>query len=57
MIDDGLPSRIRETSNLEDVYLLLPSYSVIGNFLVFEFAVDINYGDVTEYDEGGFVMA
>jgi hypothetical protein len=57
MIDDGLPGRIRDSSALESVYLLLRSYPGIGNFLAYQFAVDINYSDVTEHDEDEFVMA
>lgn len=57
MIDDGLPGRIRDSSSLEAVYLLLRSYPGIGNFLAYQFAVDINYSDVTGHDEDEFVMA
>lgn len=57
MIDDGLPGRIRDSSSLEAVYLLLRSYRGIGKFLAYQFAVDINYSDVTDHDEDEFVMA
>jgi hypothetical protein len=57
MIEDGLPGRIRDSSSLEAVYLLLRSYPGIGKFLAYQFAVDINYSDVTDHDEDEFVMA
>jgi len=57
MIDDGLAGRIRDSPTLEDVYLLLRSYPGIGKFLAYQFAVDINYSDVTNHDEDEFVMA
>lgn len=57
MIDDDLPGRVRGSLTLEEVYLLLRSYPGIGNFLAYQFAVDINYSDVTDHDEDEFVMA
>jgi len=57
MIDDYLPGRIRDSSGLEEVYLLLRSYPGIGKFLAYQFAVDINYSDVTSHDEDEFVVA
>jgi alpha-glutamyl/putrescinyl thymine pyrophosphorylase clade 1 len=57
MIDEALPARISRASNLEEVYLLLRSYPGIGNFLAYQFAVDINYSDVVDHDEDEFVMA
>jgi hypothetical protein len=57
MIEDDLPGRVRDSSTLEAVYLLLRAYPGIGNFLAYQFAVDINYSDVTDHDEDEFVMA
>ncbi len=57
MIEDELPARIRESATMQDVYLLLRAYPGIGNFLAYQFAVDINYSDVTNHDEDEFVMA
>jgi hypothetical protein len=57
IIEDGLPGRIQDSPTLEAVYQLLHSYPGIGNFLAYQFAVDINYSDVTEHDENEFVVA
>jgi hypothetical protein len=57
MIDDDLPCRIRDSDTMEEVYLLLRSYPGIGNFLAYQFTVDINYSTVTEHDEDEFVVA
>jgi hypothetical protein len=57
MIEDNLARQVRDSSKLEDVYLLLRSYPGIGPFLAYQFAVDINYSDVTSHDEDEFVVA
>jgi hypothetical protein len=56
MIDDGLPGRIRDSDTMEAVYLLLRSYPGIGNFLAYQFTVDINYSTVTDHDEDEYVV-
>ena len=56
MIDDDLPGRIRDSDTMEEVYLLLRSYPGIGNFLAYQFTVDINYSTVTNHDEDEYVV-
>jgi len=55
MIDDDLPGRIRDSGTMEEVFLLLRSYPGIGNFLAYQFTVDINYSTVTNHDEDEYV--
>ncbi len=57
MINDDLPGRIRDSDTMEEVYLLLRSYPGIGNFLAYQFTVDINYSSVTNHDEDEYVVA
>jgi hypothetical protein len=57
MIEEDLAGRIRDSATLEAVYLLLRSYPGIGDFLAYQFAVDINYSDVTGHDEDEYVVA
>ena len=57
MIDDDLPCRIRDSDTMEQIYLLLRSYPGIGNFLAYQFTIDINYSTVTDHDEDDFVVA
>ncbi|MDX8527747.1 putative DNA base hypermodification protein [Mesorhizobium sp. MSK_1335] len=57
MMDDGLPDRIRQASGLSGVYDLLRRYSGIGPFLAFQYAIDLNYSELLNHDEGSFVVA
>lgn len=57
MMDEGLPSRICAAPNLQSVYKLLLSYSGIGKFLAFQFAIDLNYSSMIDFAEDEFVVA
>lgn len=57
MIKDNLSVRILECKSLEEVYKLLLSYPSIGNFLAFQYSIDINYSVLTNFSEMDFVVA
>lgn len=57
MMEDGLPARICVAPNLQSVYKLLLSYSGIGKFLAFQFAIDLNYSSMIDFAEEEFVVA
>lgn len=57
MMDDGLPAQICAAQNLQAVYKLLLGYSGIGKFLAFQFAIDLNYSSIIDFDEDEFVVA
>lgn len=56
MFQDGLSAKIAKSQSLEELYLLLHSYDGIGNFLAFQFAIDINYSELCDYSEMSFVV-
>jgi hypothetical protein len=57
MIKDGLPMKIAECKKLEDVYSLILSYPSLGKFLAFQYTIDINYSELTDFSEMDFVVA
>ena len=57
MIEDKVPQKILELQSLEELYLLLLSYPSIGKFLAFQYAIDINYSNLTDFSEMDFVVA
>lgn len=57
MIRDGLPRRIATSRSLADVFRVLRTYPSIGDFLAFQFAIDINYSEVIDFSEMEFVVA
>jgi thymidylate kinase len=57
MMNDEIPKKICDTKSMEEVFDLLKSYPMIGSFLAFQYAIDINYSTMTNFDEGSFVVA
>jgi len=52
-----LPRIIARAGSMESVYRALLSYPSIGKFLAYQLAIDINYSELTEFDESEFVVA
>ncbi|MCJ2134039.1 hypothetical protein MKK69_08160 [Methylobacterium sp. J-026] len=57
MMDDRLPERIAQAPTLATVYEMLLRYPGIGPFLAFQYAIDLNYSALLNFDENSFVVA
>lgn len=57
MMRDDAPQKIVVAKSLRAVFELLRSYSSLGDFLAFQFAIDLNYGPLTSFSEMDFVVA
>ena len=57
MMRDGLPARLAECTSMGQAFSLLRAYPTIGDFLAYQYATDLNYGAVTNFDEMSFVVA
>ena len=57
MVSDDLPEKISNVKHFEEVYSLLLSYPGIGKFLAFQYAIDLNYSNIINFDEMDFVVA
>lgn len=56
MLKEQLPERILNAKKLEDVFNLLKGYPTIGNFLAFQFTIDLNYSANLQFSEMDFVV-
>lgn len=56
MMADDIPLKIKSLKSLEELYQLLRSYPTLGNFLAFQYAIDINYSELTNFSEMDFVV-
>lgn len=56
MLDDGLPEALATASTMSDAFALLRRYPAIGDFLAYQFLIDVNYTPVTEFSEMDFVV-
>jgi len=56
MIIDKVPSRLLELNSMASAFELLRSYPLMGNFLAYQFVMDINYSTITNFSEMEFVV-
>lgn len=57
VFDDDIASKIGASRSMLEVYDLLIAYPMIGKFMAYQLAVDLNYSAVTDFDESSFTMA
>jgi hypothetical protein len=57
MMRDGLPEHIADAKSLREAFELLRSYPSLGDFLAFQFAIDLNYGPFVNFSEMDHVVA
>jgi thymidylate kinase len=56
MLADDVPERITHMKRMRDVFELLLSYPMIGDFLAYQYATDLNYSELTSFSEMEFVV-
>jgi hypothetical protein len=57
MLADGLSGRLAACPSLEAVFLELRAYPLIGDFLAYQYAIDLNYSGLVDFSETDFVVA
>lgn len=57
MMDDRLALRVQQCPSMSDVFELLLSYHGIGRFLAYQYTIDLNYSEITNFSEDDFVVA
>lgn len=57
MIKEGLPKKVREARTLGEVFTHLRAYPTIGDFLAYQYAIDLNYSRILRFSENDFVVA
>lgn len=57
MMRDHITAKIASIRSLKDLYLILLSYPSIGNFLSFQYAIDLNYSELCDFSEMDYVVA
>lgn len=56
MMRDRLPDRLVAAASMEEAFNIVRSYPAIGDFLAFQFLIDLNYSTVLDFDEMEFVV-
>ncbi|WP_216893412.1 nucleotide kinase domain-containing protein [Nocardia alni] len=56
MMTTGLVEHLAAATSLQQVFLTLLDYPAMGDFLAYQFAIDLNYSSALEFDEMEFVV-
>lgn len=57
MMKDKIPKKIASAQSFRGVYEELLRYPGVGPFLAFQYAIDLNYSTLIDFDEADFVVA
>lgn len=57
MLKDNVALKISKCKSLKELYELLLCYPTLGDFLAYQYAIDINYSNICDFDEMEFVVA
>lgn len=56
MIQDDVPQRLTDMGSMKEAFELLQSYPMLGDFLAYQYVVDVNYSTLTNFSESQFVV-
>ncbi|MDX6498685.1 MAG: hypothetical protein QOG23_1945 [Blastocatellia bacterium] len=56
MIADELYKKLTDAGSMQEGFRLLRGYPTIGDFLAYQFITDLNYSELTDFNEMEFVM-
>ncbi len=56
MMREELPERISNSRSMQEVFELFRNCPTLGDFLAYQYAIDINYSELTNFDEMSFVI-
>ncbi|HEX9428843.1 MAG TPA: nucleotide kinase domain-containing protein [Candidatus Bathyarchaeia archaeon] len=57
MMIESVPDRVHTADSLLEVFNIIRSYPSFGNFLSFQFSIDLNYSEILDFSENDFVAA
>lgn len=56
MMNDNLADRLTDAPSMQSAFEILRNYPSLGNFLAYQYIVDLNYSEVIDFDEMDFVV-
>lgn len=54
---DHVVNRIVNARSLEEVFIIIQEYPLLGKFMAYQLATDINYSEIINFDENSFTIA
>jgi alpha-glutamyl/putrescinyl thymine pyrophosphorylase clade 1 len=56
IVRDGMAQQLTAANRMADVFNILRTYPMLGDFLAFQLTIDLNYSPLTDFSEGDFVV-
>lgn len=56
MLRENLPQRLADARSLSHAFEMLRAYPMMGNFLAFQYTIDLNYSQLLSFSEMDFVV-
>jgi hypothetical protein len=56
MMDNDVPVKVSDAKSMQQVFEILRDHPMIGEFLAYQLATDINYSEITDFSEMDFVV-
>lgn len=56
-INQGMGKKIVEAQSLKEIYQMLHSFPLIGDFMAYQIAIDLNYSEYVNFSENEFTQA
>jgi len=56
MMQDKLPLKLQEQKSMRKAFDMLLNYPMMGNFLAYQYLIDINYSTITDFNEMDFIV-
>ena len=56
IMDENIIENIQRAKRMQDVFLVLRSLPSIGDFLAYQYTIDINYSNIINFSENDFVV-
>lgn len=53
---DDIYNKIKNSNSMEELFNILKSYPLIGDFMAYQLATDINYSNIVNFDESTFTI-
>lgn len=57
VLQDHVPSQVVRAKSLQEIFNLIRSYPLLGNFMAYQMSVDLNYSDAVDFSENDFTVA
>lgn len=57
MLKERVPYKLKNSNSMDGAYHLLRSYPTLGDFLAYQYVIDLNYSTLTNFSEMDFVKA